>query len=166
MAKKLFGGKESYSEELKEAKALKSGKISEKGFVKGEKSEGHKDEEKNPALLARAIKSGKKTPEQYATEEAQEMKKGGKTKCMAAGGVAKDMPSSKAMGSLGLAKGGMARRPTKGEHSVQKKAKQGAEVIKMAKGGYVKAADGCASKGKTKGTMVSMCGGGMYKKGK
>jgi hypothetical protein len=34
----------------------------------------------------------------------------------------------------------------------------------MAKGGSASArADGCASKGKTKGTMVAMCGGGMYK---
>ena len=33
-----------------------------------------------------------------------------------------------------------------------------------AKGGYVKAADGIATKGKTKGTMVAMCGGGMYKR--
>jgi hypothetical protein len=31
-----------------------------------------------------------------------------------------------------------------------------------AKGGYVKTADGIASRGKTRGTMV-MCGGGMYK---
>ena len=32
---------------------------------------------------------------------------------------------------------------------------------KMAKGGTASArADGCATKGKTKGTMVSMCGGG------
>ena len=39
--------------------------------------------------------------------------------------------------------------------------------VKMAKGGTASArADGCAVKGKTKGTMVAMCGGGMYKKGK
>jgi hypothetical protein len=32
---------------------------------------------------------------------------------------------------------------------------------KMAKGGTASArADGCATKGKTKGTMISMCGGG------
>ena len=38
----------------------------------------------------------------------------------------------------------------------------------MAKGGKVssasKRADGIATKGKTKGTMIAMCGGGMYKK--
>lgn len=40
----------------------------------------------------------------------------------------------------------------------------------MKKGGMVssasKRADGCATKGKTKGTMVKMCGGGMTRKGK
>ena len=36
---------------------------------------------------------------------------------------------------------------------------------KLAKGGSASSrADGIATKGKTKGTMVAMCGGGMYKK--
>ena len=39
--KNLFKGKESYSEELKEAKAIKSGKISPQEYAKGEKMEGH-----------------------------------------------------------------------------------------------------------------------------
>ena len=40
-------------------------------------------------------------------------------------------------------------------------------TLKLAKGGSASArADGCATKGKTKGTIISMCGGGMYKKGK
>lgn len=56
--KMLFKGKESVKEELKEAKAIKSGKISPMQYAKGEKSE----------------KSGKK------------MKAGGSTKCMAKGG--------------------------------------------------------------------------------
>lgn len=38
------------------------------------------------------------------------------------------------------------------------------KVVGKKGGGYVKAADGIASKGKTKGTMVAMCGGGMYKR--
>ena len=45
-----------------------------------------------------------------------------------------------------------------------------APAKKMASGGKVSSAssraDGCATKGKTKGTMIAMCGGGMYKKGK
>ena len=98
MAKKLFGGKETYGEELKEAKSLKSGKISPSGFVKGEKSEGNKDEE-NPALLAKEIKTGAMSPKQYASVESK-------------------------------------------------------EPNKMAHGGYVRSADGCATKGKTKGRII------------
>lgn len=60
--------------------------------------------------------------------------------------------------------GGMARMMSKGEHSVQKKSKRGAEMVKMAGGGFVKSADGCATKGKTKAKQVTMCGGGMAKK--
>ena len=79
---KLFGGKETYKEELAEAKAVKSGKISPKAFVKGEKSEKHKGEElKSLSKQAKMIKSGKKSPEAYAKEEVAEyMKKGGKAK--------------------------------------------------------------------------------------
>ena len=40
--KKLFKGKETYAEELKEAKAIKSGKITPQQYAKGEKMEGHK----------------------------------------------------------------------------------------------------------------------------
>jgi len=51
-----------------------------------------------------------------------------------------------------------------------KDAKDRAKIKAMgyAKGGKVgsasKRADGIATKGKTKGTMIAMCGGGMYKK--
>lgn len=107
MAKKLFGGKESRTEELAEAKALRSGKISERQFVRGEKSEGHKEE--NSAKLARSIKSGKMSPAAYAKMESSEPKG-------------------------------------------------------MKSGGFVRAADGVATKGKTKGTMIAMCGGGMAKR--
>lgn len=106
MAKKLFGGKETRGEEMKEAKALKSGKISPKQYVAGEKKEGHGA---GAAKKAAAIKSGKLSPAAYAKEDG--MKKGG---C----------------------------------------------VKKYARGG------GIEIKGKTKGTMVKMCGGGMAKKGK
>jgi len=78
---KLFGGKETYKEELGEAKAVKSKKISPKQFVKGEKSEGYKGEEKGVAKMAKKIASGKMSPESYASKEAAEpMKKGGKAK--------------------------------------------------------------------------------------
>ena len=78
---KLFGGKESYSEELGEATAVASKKISPKQFVKGEKSEGHKGEEKGVAKTAKKLASGKMSPKSYAKMEAKEpMKKGGKAK--------------------------------------------------------------------------------------
>lgn len=68
--KKLFGGNESYSEEKKEAQALKSGKISTKQYMAGEKSEGHKEE--NLTKTAKAIKSGKMSPAAYAKSEKTE----------------------------------------------------------------------------------------------
>ena len=73
--KKLFKGKDTRSEELKEARAIKSGKITPEEYAKGEKMEG------------------------------EGMKKGGKAKC-------------------------------------------------MAKGGYVRAADGITKRGKTRGKIV------------
>ena len=61
-----------------------------------------------------------------------------------------------------MKKGG--RVASKGEHPVQKKSKRGAEMVKMAGGGYVKAADGVAQRGKTKGKMVAMSNGGKTKR--
>ena len=66
MASKLFKGKETPAEEKKEAKALKSGKISPKQYVAGEKKEGHGA---GAAKKASAIKSGKLSPEAYAKGE-------------------------------------------------------------------------------------------------
>ena len=89
MAKKLFGGKETYSEEMKEAKAVKSGKISPANFVQGEKSEGHKEEKSGK--LAMAIKNGKMSPAKYASMESKEpkgMKSGGVFR-KSANGIAK-----------------------------------------------------------------------------
>ena len=37
---------------------------------------------------------------------------------------------------------------------------KGQPMTKLSSGGYTRAADGIASKGKTRGTMVKMCGGG------
>jgi len=89
MAKKLFKGKETYSEELQEAKAVKSGKVSPKAFAKAEKAEGYGHEEKGALKTAKKIKSGKMTPKAYASAEAKEtaeMKCGGKVKKYARGG--------------------------------------------------------------------------------
>lgn len=40
---------------------------------------------------------------------------------------------------------------------------KGQPMTKLAKGGFTRSADGIASKGKTKGKMIAMCGGGMAK---
>ena len=68
-----------------------------------------------------------------------------------------------AMGPAPTMKSG-GRIASKGEHSVQKKSKRGAEMVKMASGGYVKAADGVAQRGKTRGTQVKMSAGGKTKR--
>jgi len=76
----LFKGKESYKEELAEAKSVKSGKTSPSEFVKAEKAEGHKGEELGSlSKQAKDIKSGKTSPESYAKMEAEEpeAKRGG-----------------------------------------------------------------------------------------
>jgi hypothetical protein len=99
------------------------------------------------------------------------MKKGGKMKKYAAGGVTKEMPSSKAMGSLGMAKGGKAKmKPaakgkaksfaaTKFGAAMMKKSAdtKGRALPKFAKGGSI---DGCAVRGKTKAKRVTMKRGG------
>jgi hypothetical protein len=63
---------------------------------------------------------------------------------------------------LALKKGGMSKKcgyadggrtAVRGVHPVQKQAKRGAEIVKMASGGYTKSADGIAVRGKTKGKM-------------
>jgi hypothetical protein len=116
---KLFNGKETPAEEMAEAKALKSGKISKGQYVKGEKSEGHGKEAK---AKADAIKSGKMSPKQYADMEKEEGKKK-----MANGGMACS-PKKK------MANGGYAERDVRsktdgwaahGSRQFQKKADGG-----------------------------------------
>ena len=84
MVKKRFGGKETPKEELAEASALKSGRISPKQYVAGEKSEGHGA---GADKKASAIKSGRLSPKAYAAGEQKEgMKCGGKVKNYTRGG--------------------------------------------------------------------------------
>lgn len=83
-AMKMFKGKDTKAEEMKEAKALKGGKITPKQYMKGEKSEGEKGKDMTMAKkAAKAIPAGKMTPKQYADMQKKEgMKK------MANGGIA------------------------------------------------------------------------------
>ena len=99
IVKKLFKGKETPAEEMKEARALKSGKISAKQYEAGEKMEGHG---KGAASKAKAIKSGKMSPAAYAKEDG--MKKGGCVKKMATGGFVK---SADGVAKKGKTKGKM-----------------------------------------------------------
>jgi hypothetical protein len=176
----LFKGKESYGEELKEAKALKSNKISKKQFVKGEKSEGHKDEE-NPSLIAKEIKSGAMSPKQYASVEAKEKKMafggaigamGNAANAIMARGAANPSmvkPAGAPAGRAGAAAPGainttpnarstmMPPAPQKsaGLGMLGRMAQPGPGTIRKAKGGSVSSrADGCAVRGKTKGKII------------
>ena len=97
MMKKLFRGMETPAEEKKEAKALKSGKITPKRYVAGEKAEGHGA---GAAKKAAAIKSGKVSPAAYAKEHAA---KKPTAKKMAAGGCA---AKPKKMATGGSVRGG------------------------------------------------------------
>jgi len=105
--------------------------------------------------------------------------KGGDMKKMNMGGYAdggmtmvnkggKMVPSFAADGVGKMAKGGMAKSDIKQDKSMMQKAvnkhegrlHKGQPMTKLAKGGYTTAADGCCSKGKTKGTMITMNKGG------
>jgi hypothetical protein len=107
MAKNLFGGKETYKEEFGEAKAVAKKKITPAQFVKGEKSEGHKEE---PGMkgMAKKLATGKVTPTMYAKKEAKEpmgMNKGGSASSRADGAA----KQGKTKGVVMMAKGGFVR---------------------------------------------------------
>lgn len=71
---KLFQGKDDKAEEMAEAKALKSGKITKEQYVKGEQSEGHG---KGAAKRADAMKAGKMSAAEYAAMHGKKMADGG-----------------------------------------------------------------------------------------
>jgi hypothetical protein len=80
----------------------------------------------------------------------------------------KMVPDFAADGKGKMAKGGMAKADMKQDKSMMQKAvnkhegrlHKGASMTKLAGGGYTKAADGVATKGKTKGTQIVMKRGG------
>ena len=62
----LFKGKDDKKEEIREAKAIKSGKLSPKQYARGEKMEGEKASTKSMVKKAQDIKAGKLSPSKYA----------------------------------------------------------------------------------------------------
>lgn len=68
---KPFTGKDTKAEEMAEAKAVRSGKVTPKGYVAKEKAEEKKEGEKsNPKKLAatgKALASGKMSAEKYGS---------------------------------------------------------------------------------------------------
>lgn len=63
--KSMFKGKETPAEEKKEARAVRSGKITPAQYMKGERMEGEKPSKKT----AMALKTGKMSPAKYAAKE-------------------------------------------------------------------------------------------------
>ena len=124
--KKLFKGKETYAEELKEAKAIKSGKITPKEYAQGEEME-------------KKMKKG----------GCCKMAKGGVAKT-----VTKEMEYDYKTGKKSF-KGSTAKRDAHAEKEGKIVAKHAAydKAKGYAKGGVTRA-DGCVKKGHTKGKFV------------
>ena len=140
--KKLFKGKESYSEELKEAKAIKSGKITPQQYARGEKME---DEMKKP----KRMKDGGKADEDRITPEAEaDMRR-----------IVEEARKQRMLEEAyrrSMRNTPMAPAPAPMRPRVQPEAPvREMPVRKMAKGGMVKCrGDGIAQRGKTKGRFV------------
>lgn len=66
--KRPFGGKDSAPLEKSEARALRSGKMTPKMYVKGEKAEGGGPAPMSMLKRGQQLKSGKMTPTQYAKQ--------------------------------------------------------------------------------------------------
>ena len=161
MASKLFKGKETFKEELAEGKAVAKKRLTPAQFAKGEKSEGHKEE--NAMKIGSKLRSGKMSPKAYAKAEAAEpkgMRLGGKTllkikrpinkptssrRIPISDKMAAMVPGQPAMSKGGKAfkEGGVIRASKMGnvvsggnkpygEHTIQKKGRTQATQIKMA----------------------------------
>ena len=168
--KGLFKGKESYAEELKEAKAIKSGKITPQEYAKGEKMEGHK-------MGGRIASKGEHSVQKQSKRGAEmvKMKKGGR--CYDEGGEVEFETKTGKNEAIGddvraramkaIAEGGV-KEAAKAKPRMKAKAKSNVMTDSMSRmnpmgdtykrGGSVsgasKRADGCAMKGKTKGRMI------------
>ena len=135
----------------------------------------------NPAFAKKAGVPQSVGKEFNEADKGRKFSKGGDMKKMNMGGYAdggmtmvkkgdKMVPSFAADGKGKMAKGGMAHEDVKMDKKMMQKAvnkhegrlHKGSTMTKFSAGGSASArADGCATKGKTKGTMVKMTKGGM-----
>ena len=129
----------------------------------------------NPAFAKKAGVPQSVGKDFNEADRGRKFSKGGDMKKMNMGGYAdggmpmKDgKPAFVGDGKGKMAKGGMAHKDVKMDKSMMQKAvnkhegrlHKGSTMTKLAGGGYTKAADGIAVKGKTKGMQVKMRGGG------
>jgi hypothetical protein len=111
----------------------------------------------NEADKGRKFSKGGDMKKSYADGGMTMVNKGGKM-----------VPDFAADGKGKMAKGGMAHADVKMDKKMMQKAvnkhegrlHKGSTMTKLAGGGYTKAADGIAQRGKTKGMQVKMRGGG------
>ena len=100
----------------------------------------------------------------------QEFNKADKGKKFRSGGMAKKEMMHEEKGEMkkDLAQDkAMIKKAFRMHDAQEHKGSKGTNLTKLAKGGSASArADGCAVRGKTKGTMVQMCGGGYMGKKK
>lgn len=126
--KKLFGGKESYAEELKEAKAIKSGRITPQEYAREERKEERSMKTKKMAAGGMPAAPGGGGPGTQAAVNA-----------MRANALAQRQMMSQAQGAPGvrMAKGGPAKKYAKGGSidGIASKGKTKGTVIKMKGGG-------------------------------
>lgn len=123
---------------------------------------------KNPAF-AKKVGIPRSVGEEFLTaDKGKKFRKGGEMKeskamvkkeigFMKAKGAPKSMIKHEMAEAKGMKKGGMAECKTVAKKEVKAHEKR---MHKMAGGGYVRAADGVAQRGKTKGKMVTMKSGG------
>ena len=162
-----FGSGGVMKERMKTAKIFE--KAGEKELARHEREEDKGKEEDTPAVAKKeeaVLKrvGAPKSVREYERKEHAEMgmKRGGGVKKMAGGGMSRAMsrPVDETY-KKGGSVGGSFRHAADG---VASRGKTKGTMIKMASGGHVgsyrSAADGIASKGKTRGTMVKMNMGG------
>ena len=134
----------------------------------------------NPAFAKKAGVPQSVGKDFNQADKGRKFSKGGDMKKMKMGGYAdggmtmvnkggKMVPDFAADGKGKMAKGGMAHEDVKMDKKMMQKAvnkhesrlHKGQPMTKFSKGGVTRA-DGCVTKGHTKGTMVKMAGGGCY----